>query len=253
MRFILISIFIIYYIGCSKEIKNKMQVIDVKSNGQFFNLEKMSLFNVGKKTRIIFKDNIEIYLSARVRFLKTNQIDINGEDIMKGDTSYIVYVITKGFKTGLKYSLDNFKTDKGVTFDFDSLKNGLGLTKENLGSLNLELGNPTEIIKGKITLEKFAIKKTSPTEPDSIYRYYDDSLNEVDFSFSRKLDNEHKKKLFKTSFIFNKITKGVALPNNEIPRRENVWQFSLINSENTKKYLEIIEKFKLDNENLKIN
>ncbi|MCY1544836.1 hypothetical protein D9M68_807430 [compost metagenome] len=126
--------------------------------------------------------------------------------------------------------------------------------KDGLNALNYELGQPLETKKyGRKLMEKFAIKKISVFDVDSIYRYYDKELNDIEFSFSPGLDAKKKSKLYKTLFIQNPIPKGVYSPDFEIPRREAVYELILIKGEDPLKYKKIIDRFKQDRATMKIN
>jgi len=145
--------------------------------------------------------------------------------------------------------LNNFKKEKGKVFDIDSAKEELtlSLTDKDYETFNYELGNPAGVFKnGKILIEKFAIKKTGVDDIDSIYRYYNEGYKDIDFSFSKKLDQQKKSKLYKTLFVYNAIPKGINSTDVAIPRREFFRGMAKVSDKRTGIFNEIIEKFKED-------
>ncbi|MFI5450571.1 hypothetical protein ACHMWN_00265 [Pedobacter sp. UC225_61] len=164
--------------------------------------------------------------------------------VTKQDTSYIVHVFQKGSKNGLSYHLDSFKEEKGIVFNIDSLLQTLGLDKQNMLLLNLDLGKPDKVIKEKnVVIEKFSFTKKSASDPDSAYRYYDRRLRNVDFSFSERLDKQKNSKLVKTLFIYNQ-TSGIDGPKKyTIPRRVMGTSMARVNL-NVDRIKEVFEKFR---------
>ncbi len=68
-------------------------------------------------------------------------------------------------------------------------------------------------------IEKHIFKhKKDQSYSDSVYYYFDNALNDIDYSFSKKLDSAKNRKLYKVRIIYNIIRKGNK--GMDIPRRE---------------------------------
>lgn len=234
--------------SCSSNLH--IEVIEIKDYGQFFDTKRKSLFTLGHTTKVVFNGTNRLFIEARMSLTTKGIFDNTGkkvdEVITKQDTSYMVYVFEKGRKNGISYHLDSFKEKHGTVFNVDSIIKELSLDDQNNQILNMDLGRPNEVLREKqVVLEKFLLSKKKPSDPDSIYRYYDRGLRNIDFSFSKKLDRQKNSKLVKTLFIYNQTNVLERSKEYTIPRR--VMETSMVRVNKDIDYLkEIFEKFQKD-------
>lgn len=231
-----------------------VQIIEINSHGEFFSPEK-KLLKIGNSIKIVIKNSNLLYITPYIKIktenIRDNNDNIIGDKVVKADTSYIVYALKKGDRRGLKFTLENFRNENGIIINADSLSLALGFSDK---AFNYELGTPNTLVQnGNKKIEKYATKKTNIGEADSIYRYYDESLKKIDFSFSKRLDEQNKSKLYKTTFIYNKIPKGAFLPDMEVPRRELWYEMKIGKDKNLKRLEEILLKFEKERKKLNLN
>ncbi|TKC06574.1 hypothetical protein FA048_15300 [Pedobacter polaris] len=237
--------------------ESKITIVEFNSHGQAFSLDTKSIYNIGNSFEIIFQQDCKLYIVPQIEQYTKPAFDVNGKiidvKIVKIDTSYMVFATKDNNNIGLQYTLNKFRTEKGISFPVDSLLNDLLIGPNNLKYFDYELGRPATVVrKNKIRIEKYPITKISPADSDTICRYYDKSLMEIDFSFSKKLDAKTNSKLYKKSFICNAIPKGVLYPDIEVPRRELYNEIIRVKEKNLDVYKEIFLKFKKDATALKI-
>ncbi|MBE9602374.1 hypothetical protein [Pedobacter sp. MC2016-24] len=159
------------------------------------------------------------------------------------------FVVKNGAKTGIKY--DSLVTNLPRKFPLDSLLEMLTINEGNLKGLGMDLGRPAKVkIEGAnddVLIEHYFAKEGSSTI-DSIYRFYDKRLNDIGFSFSKKLDSEKKSKLHKISYIFlpTKNKNGVLSARSKIDFEIKKISFERRDQE---KLIEVFGRFKYDSKN----
>jgi hypothetical protein len=226
------------------------------SKGEFFGGEKKSpskysIIKFEKNVRIVFKDNDRLYLVPKIKIYTKDVLNEKGQVIdnivVKQDTVMLIYAMMSGNKKGLLYTLENFRNEAPTFFEAEETVQDLTISNDDLKTFSYQLGTPSQVIKKNSEMvQKFAIKKTSIADADSIYRFYDSKLNDIVFSFSEQLDKENESKLFKTVFVYGKISKEKSMVNLEIPRRETVYKIKRIYNFDIDLYKEIFEKFSTD-------
>lgn len=116
------------------------------------------------------------------------------------DTITNYFVVKDEAKEGLRY--DSVYTPR--RFRLDSLLEMLSINESNKKGFESDLGQPsrikTEGPNNEILIEQY-FTKTDKSDVDSIYRFYDNRLRDIGFSFSRKLDMQRNSKLYKISHI----------------------------------------------------
>ena len=164
------------------------------------------------------------------------------------DTTYLYYVSKKDDSKGILY---NAVASKAVmTYSKDSLIRALNFDEESLRIFSVKLPKPVETLKnklGKIEVEKFD-SKILETDADTIYRYFNDKLKKVDFTFSKNLDKEKDSKLSKTTFIYLKDNK----PNSQ-PRIISHTGIRKIEARNPKELTQLFGRFTEDSKLFNLN
>lgn len=190
-------------------------------HSELFNLERKTVDTFRKRTKIAFYKDLRMCVVPIIKLQPLNSIvEKDTVTFVSKDTTYISFVFRKTDKFGLSYTFDNFKNEKGKIFKVDSLLQDLTLREQDLKSLSTDFGEIIETVENDgARVEKILVKKLSPQDPDSIFRYYNKDLEGIDFTFSKDLDKKNNSKLYKTLFIFNPINKGL-LSNDGIPSRQ---------------------------------
>lgn len=210
-------------ISCSFKIQPKVKVFEIASFGE--------VFMPGQKTIAVLENNIKIadlgdyrlyitpYIKTKSKLTFDDDDNVIDQKLISTDTTYEVLAINRNEKKGLRYTLENFRNEKGKVMGIDTFMEEVELTEATFKTFDYDLGVPASVTKnGTKKIERFGHQKVNYAEADSIYRYYDSDLQDINFSFSERLDKENGSKLYKTTFVFNKIPKGVLLPDTEIPR-----------------------------------
>ncbi|MFD0939391.1 hypothetical protein [Pedobacter boryungensis] len=231
--------------GIKNKRQNKIKILELTSSGEVYAMKDKAIRNINNSFKIVFKKNLKIYVCLYIKLHLKNILDKNGQvindKVVGADTLYRFFVTRKGEKYGLKYNLETFETEKGTYFSVDSLLSDLLIGPADLKHFDTDLGKPTYVQKkGKVIVEAFAVHQSNL---DTIYRYYDSDLMDFDFSFSKRLDEQKKSKLFKTIFVFNSISKGSGISNPEIPRTEIFYEINKVKDKNVEKYEKIFNKY----------
>lgn len=230
--------------------KEELIIIDVVSSGMGFQPDKR-MITLKASARIIFNNDIEVYIQPEHHLHKEDEKKLDGDIIDEKansiDTLHKVFVKKKNQSEGVEYNLETMENSKGKTFDADSLWKTLSFHHTRYPDYSKDKGKLVKIIKkGNIKIDQYALK-FEIGGIDSVYKFYDKSMKDIPFSFSRRSDSLSNSKLFKVFLISNEIPKGVALPDMAVPRREFYHEMKVvIDNKNTKLYRDIIEKFKKD-------
>jgi hypothetical protein len=159
---------------------------------------------------LFFKDCILYRLPEMTRFDNDEKV-VNTEQ-------YFIYNRTQ--TQGLFFKTVNDSIGELLPVDSFLRKRAMGGNKFEI--LADTFWRQVEIFQNKVNgdfIEKYVpIKKTDETCFDSIYYYFTNSLNQIDYSFSRGLDSSRNKKLYKVRLIFNKgfsISQKIMLPKRE--------------------------------------
>lgn len=259
MRIYLLICISFFSLSCStnRSIGNEITVLELTSRVEAYSLDKQAIYNIGNSFKIIYNDDCMLYMIPIFKQDRVPILDNIGKKtelkVVGVDTSYTAYVIKIGGLEGFKYTVEKLNEEKGTVFRLDSLLEDLLISSNNLIHFSHELGTPSEEFKTrKLLVEKYAIKKTASSDPDSVYRYYDSKLKNIKFTFSEGLDARRNRKLYKTSFIHNAVPNVKLTSEQRIPRRELFYQILRVEEKNTRLFEEIFSKFKKDTKTLKL-
>ena len=170
--------------------------------------------------------------------------------VPSNDTTYKYFVVEKGKQRGIWY--DGVKDSIPKVFRLDSLEEMLTIIKSNMAIFSLDLGKPIRIVanaKDKTKTEHY-FTKTGEKDADSIYRFYDEKMTDIEFSFSPKLDNEKKSKLYKTLFIYLKKKKGTNIDSLKSERITSIKRLNIVNNQ---QLISAFEKFETDKRRFNLN
>lgn len=211
------------------------------------------MITITANARIVFNDDIQVYIQPEhhlnLEDVKNSNGEIIDEKVKSIDTLHKVFVRKKNQIKGIEYDLEKIEHSKGKTINADSLWKTLSFDKSRFkdSDYSKDKGRLVKTIeKGNLKIDQYVLN-FEIGGIDSVYKYYDKNMKYIPYSFSERLDSLNDSKLFKVFLISNKIPKGVALPDTEVPRREFYHQMSLVkDTRDIKLYRSIIKKFKQD-------
>lgn len=248
MRFTL-WVFATVLFGCSStgNFHNQIKVIEYSENERTTNPDSSIEDGIGS-FKIMYSDDCTIYevwsINYEVQSSKIVDKVIMNELVPTTDTTFKYFIIKKEERIGLMY--DSLTTkEMGKKFYLDSLLERLTINRENMKIFELELGkaaSENEIGNSK-TVQRFYTKSLEG-EADSIYRFYDEGLKNIEFSFAPKLDSINKSKLYKVQLIY--------LPKDRNnPRHELISEIKEVKISYSQKIRSLIFQFKKDLATLK--
>lgn len=239
-------IWFIFLGGCQSDTLSKNQNINVKAISLVTG-DKTTYFDgyvesESGEINIIYINNYIIYKIPKLVYVenfKTITRDTIRMDFIKPDTIFNFYVTEKNRSLGIRYN--SIDSSDGKIFAVDSLLKEHGIHSSMFGVYSLNLEKPSQILKlsQTITVKKYLNKKLVNSDPDSIYRYFDSSLKDIEFTYSRALDSIEKNKLVETCFI-NIYPKQTG---NKPIRLESCSGMKIIKLTNMADYLTIIRLY----------
>lgn len=228
-------------ISCSNsEPQQKMIMINYRSHG-FSEIDKITVDN---QVLITYMGDYTVYRT--MAFNHNSGSRAKDPNIYLNDTTgtklYSYYFINETDKEGLVFNIQK----EWKKFDRDLFIKSNGLDFANYDFFKLDLGNPAAIeydTSKNLMIEKYNNKLNGQNEPDSLYRYYDQRLKDIKFSFNKSFDSKTKSKLCKVGLIYNtSVTKNKQ--SNKI-RREDYFMITLVDDPKEEaKILELLRKFK---------
>lgn len=215
---------------CSK--KNKLNSIELNFSYPVSFYKKDSeirIYNIHDTIRIYYYKDYVLYQLSGSRKFET-------DELIAGTEQYFIYNSNNKFgflfsslkdsSLRMKIQVDSFLFDRGMKGkDFDHLPDSLWFLSDE------RKDNESNIV------EKYAsIKPGDETSIDSIYYYYSKKMNDIPYSFSKKLDSIKSMKLFRIRMIYNEKfskTNNFVLPQREIlfeiRKRTNFNEVEIIN------------------------
>ena len=210
--------------------------------------------NFGDTRNIAFFKDYILYeipttrLESKVTYISFDEVkdgdtifsDDDGGPIIK-EITYEYFVVKQGQKSGLWFK---DTSNSGTSYALDSLLKSANLDSTNIKFNSIDFGAPTEIVKtkdGKILFEKFYNFKKDSDSPDTVFRYYDYKLKDINFSLSPSLDKAKQSKLYRSIQVEKYAHSLIQGANLEPYKLEIIDEFSLVTDKCTKRQLEIFE------------
>ncbi|GGI28693.1 hypothetical protein GCM10008119_33910 [Pedobacter mendelii] len=204
------------------------------------------LMNFDTQYQLLFLDSLNIVKEVVTRNTLQNKIqgraDLQGDTALKTDTLYKYFLFKRFKKSGIL--IDSLRTKTSQIFSVDSLIKLKGWDRaETYNVDNLKLN---EVVKNNHLGWTVSEKYSNPSknlkdenEPDSVYLFFDRTLNNVPFSFSHKIDKDKKAKLSKIILVFNpKKTEGF---DRTIPRREFSFEIVKVQLKDRRQVIDLFE------------
>lgn len=218
MNKIILGFLFLIIIGCQMVNRNGFVVVDLVTTMDM-NVDKgRPNYKETFSTKVISYGNLDAYIIGSERQHTIYELQQKTGEIKErrapNDTVYTYYIVEKGKQYGLKF--DSLSAKAGIRFDIDSLNQSINLGKQNRevftrngDSLTYSLHDPKT---GKLLIEKY-VQNTN--EYDSIYRYYDYEMRDIEYAISPVLDRRAKSKLIKIGYITNPKLVDGSLMNRE--------------------------------------
>ncbi|RZK37774.1 MAG: hypothetical protein EOO90_24370 [Pedobacter sp.] len=242
------------YLSCSFTTREQeLEVINFKT---YFDITLESDKPNLKETfdiKIVRAGKIRCYIIPTVSERSEFKLISNGvykEGEVTHDTTYSYHMIENGYINGLKY--DSLTTIVGKEFKVDSLLDRINIGKSHqLGNSMIFdsklVSSSTDKKNGKLISEKYVSQGAS--EFDTLYRYYDYSMNTIEFSLAPLVDKKTGTKLVKLIGIKNPR----KFKTHAINRECIITEFERTSYKNPSEILALIEKFKRDKGKLQLN
>lgn len=247
-------LFLILFYSCNE--KNNISSLQIiKYNSEFKDyLSDGTTESSTTSLTIAFYNNFILYgVPSTSYFLKKSSIKgdtISNELVLTNDTTYTYFVFKKNAKEGLRY--DSLNALNGTNFKLDSLLVLINVDSANLKFFSVDLGIPNKIIKTKDkTLEIFLDNTGNGT--DTIYRYFDKGMKDLNFSFSKLLDSQKTSKLYKTRFVQFAQNKDYSSAERFIKRTDVIDEIKREKISNQQLLIKLFEKFKKDSKGQQVN
>lgn len=232
-------------LSCTFYDKKTISAIDFYGNSQYF--DRGRIVDLPTHIKIFFYGDLTLYEISSKNTHRSMELGSKGDVIDKGitkvETVVSYYVAKKGETHGLVYnsSVGRSKTK----FNVDSLLTYSNIGKENEKLFASDFGKVVLSIKDKnnnISLEKIELPK-KPNSADSVFRFFDYKMMNINFSLSNELDKKYNTKLVKIVFVTNeKKVDGLM-----IPKLETFFEIRKpIRIENEKRIISIFKQFKKD-------
>lgn len=199
-----------------------------------------NISHINDSVTFFYYDDLTIYRIPRltdVFIIKSNKDDADTATLVSSKKNYMYYAYRKGTVFGLmcdslsvlnpyKVSVDSFLTQRAF---------------KNFPFYDTDRYRLIEIMKAdNLTTAKFVPKVKSPTHSDTAFYYFDKSLKDVDYSFSRKLDSTMNSKVYKVRYLYNAVRneEGTVVS----PKREMIFHLKKTNRKLDKKFFEFARK-----------
>ena len=197
---------------------------------------------------ITYYKKYTLYAVPSISYVLKNSV-IKGDTVLNeivpgNDTTYTYFIIKDKAEEGQRYA--TLTSLKGTKFKLDSLLELINLDSSNLKVFGIDLGKPYKVFKEHKKISEVYLDRTK-NGVDTIYRYFDESLNGLKFSFSPSLDKQKKSKLYKTKlvqFYFDENNNSKQRIVNKTEVVDEIKPMKITNKENLLSFFERFEKMK---------
>ena len=231
---------------CRQTVANRSKEIvaySIMSDWELVKTEDGSLFNLKDTFIAAQKNNTCMYVIYKPyvnTYITYDKNDSIVSERSEEGVNYNYYLFNSMQRVGVKY--DSFNTKKGIEFPVDSL-----IAAKNFFKSDINLDSGYTLIR-KAQVEKFseveiyhANHRPDEDFPDSIYLTFSSKFDKVPYSFSKKIDSIHQKKLFKIQIIYNPLkNEKFSFP---LPRRELLFEIKKVSVQNKKDINNLFKRF----------
>lgn len=233
--------------GSAKQSTDDIRAISFSSYG--FSYEKDTVFELRNNIKIAYYKDYSLYQTKTITLSpgpdNSSDTYIDLKDTV-GVSTYKYFIIKKGEKKGLLFD----RKANPKAYDLDIMLKRDGLNFKDFPFFCLDVGKPAQTEKNSTNgdvIEKFANPVKGPLEPDSLYRYYNTKLSDVNFTFCDHFDKIQQNKLWKIGLIYHK-KEGKA----GIVRREAYWKFAPYENDD-QLFLTMFKQFIAQKDQYKLN
>lgn len=254
MARILIFIFFVFFINsCNKKSATQsLQIIRYNSDFKDY-FSDGTIENSTTNLIIAYYKTYILYGVPSTSFIlkksSLNRDTIFNELIPSNDTTYTYFVLEENAKIGRRY--DSLSSSNGSNFKPDSLFELINIDSANLKIFSVDLGKPYKITKEKDKiLEVFLNHTVNGT--DTIYRYFDKGLSDLQFSFSQLSDTQKKSKLYKTRMVQFSPNTNYKPTQSFVIRTDITDEIKRLKIDNQTPIIKLFEKFEHESEKLNL-
>jgi len=187
------------------------------------------------------KDTILIfYYSDYVIYRLPPTVKFETDEQIKGTEPYFIYNKKDSFGIFFNSLTDS---SSGITCRVDSFLFNRGFKVKDIDRPVDSISPLMEVKKVKDgVVEKYGlIKQGDEMSIDTIYYYYSKKMNNIEYSFSKKLDSISRKKLFKVRLLYN--SKFSSSNKSVLPKREISFEIREVTPPDPKEVFSIMKKY----------
>ncbi len=239
-NFLLIIFLLISFCSCSKKISSIVISYNLSTDTDVALKDKVRTVYYYKKYTMVQIPVVNIFYQAYNK---------NGENIIDDNSRKIsvemkYYIFYGNEKKGIMY--ETGKDSLGKEFYVDSISkfylyHALNFPNPDYANLSevVKLGNGKELLK-------FAVNTVNSSQDiDSIYYYFDASLNNIPYSLLKELDSAKKMKLHKYVWISNTLYKNIKITGRKTGRpRELILEFYPTQINNKEEIFALFKRFR---------
>ncbi len=186
------------------------------------------------------KDTIRIFqLNNLVIYRLPESHSIETDEVVPGTETYFAF--KKNEKNGYYFKTLNDKA--GIKLGVDSIlkiRAYFGATIDVNGQLLL-VKSQQEVDNGLV--EEYANTKIiDENSADSIYLYYSNKSNRIDYTFSRRLDSLKRMKLYKYRILFNE--RQAVSYKVTVPKREYLFEIRIESNDPPEEIVQFLQRFR---------
>lgn len=232
-----ISFVILGSFTCSKNYRTNSVELIIKFPARIYKEKnEIKVYHILDTVRIFYYEDYVLYRLPGRRIFETEEIIAGTEPYFifnRKNTHGFLFTSLKDSSLPTKLQVDSFLANRGMKGkDFD-------LLPDSVWSLIGETNDKENSIVEKYVL----IKPGDETSIDSISYYYTKTMDDVRYSFSKKLDSIKSMKLFRIRMVYNE--KFDKHQNITLPQREIVFEFRKgINFDEKAEVTNLIKNFK---------
>lgn len=251
-QYLFIGYFLVFFCSCKTQkdryvpkgyrytIEFKDHLSDGTTEGSVANLD------------MIYFKNYIMYSVPSIPYILKKSI-IKGDSVLNilvpsTDTVYTYYVIENKKKNGIKYN--SLNSSKGDKFKLDSLLQRKNIGYSRLKIFSIDLGKPYKVDKKNGKISEVYLDSVKQGMVDTIYRFFDKDLNDLEFSFSKSLDKKMRSKLYKIKLV--QLNTDTAKRQHFIKRTEVIDEVRRIKIRNAAEVLGLFKRFEMDSGDIDI-
>ena len=227
-------------------VKDSVEAFEIRNNLLSIENNQKNDQNPSNIRKINFFQHYTMFCIPIYRSIVSGRMNgdsvIIGEEVLKEWITYHYYVYKNDKSSGMKY--DSISAVSGKPFDVDSLlkKSGFSITVDT----NEYAFTNAIILSNGDLVKKYGLKGIS-IFADSMYCFYNNSMKNLNYTFSKKMDTVSNMKLYRVVAIFDSMYK-TKLKDGQKPGIPRELYYELVSTriENRNEIQSLFERYKKD-------